>query len=101
MEKQLPLISDSDEVLDRFADFILAKRKAAMKRLTDEENLDTKKFDHLLSEYLYTQKLPIKEEVLGALNVRPKLLQQPIKAEEITNKLKEYVNVYIDGFSMV
>lgn len=101
IEKQLPLISDSDEVLDRFSDFVLEQRKAAMKRLTEEENLDAKKFDQILSQYLYTQKLPIKEEVLGALNVRPRLLQQPIKAEEITNKLVEYVNVYVDGFGMV
>lgn len=101
IEKQLPLISDSDEVLDHFADFVLEQRKAAMKRLTEEENLDAKKFDQILSQYLYTQKLPIKEEVLGALNVRPRLLQQPIKAEEITNKLVEYVNVYVDGFGMV
>lgn len=97
IEENLPLIRDSELVADEFETFWTVEKKKALKDLSKEENLDFKKLIDVISNYLFTEKVPLRDEVIGIMNERPSLRQRASLSERITNKIIDFVKTFIDG----
>lgn len=98
IDENLPKISDSDEVLNEFSNYIVEQRRLAMVRMSEANNLDPKKLEHVVSEYMYSAKKPLMSEVLDAMQFRPKLNERTETANMVIDQVVNYVDTYESGF---
>ncbi|WP_046755401.1 type I restriction endonuclease subunit R [Kordia jejudonensis] len=97
IEENLPLVRDSDLVADEFDNYWTIEKKKAVQLLSNEENLDYKKLVDLISNYLFTRKTPLRDDIINLLEVRPSLRERAKVSERITTKIIDFVEIFIDG----
>jgi len=99
IQENLPLIEDSDDIPDKFYDFLNDERLLAIESLSKEENIDSEKLQKLIGDYLFTEKTPLRDDVIEALNQRPILKERGKTAERIIAKIMDFVDAFINGIS--
>ena len=99
IEENLPHISDSDNIPEEFEIFWNEERKNALKKLGREENLNFELLQNVIGDYLFTEKTPLRDDVIGMIKVRPKLKERASTAERITEKILYFVETFINGIS--
>jgi type I restriction enzyme R subunit len=97
IEENLPLVRDSDLIADEFDVYWTNEKKKAVQQLSEEENLDYKKLVAIISDYLFTEKVPLRDDVIGLLNKRPSLKERASISERITVKITDFVETFING----
>jgi len=65
--------------------------------MSKEENLDTERLQTVIGNYLFTEKTPMRDEVIGLLTQRPSLKERGTIAERITGKILSFVETFING----
>lgn len=88
---------DTDLIADEFDSYWTLEKKKAVKQLSIDEGLDYKKLVEVISQYLFTEKEPLRDDVIGLLNKRPSLRERASISERITTKIVEFVEVFING----
>uniref|UniRef100_UPI0032177523 type I restriction endonuclease subunit R n=1 Tax=uncultured Draconibacterium sp. TaxID=1573823 RepID=UPI0032177523 len=99
IQHNLPNIEDSDDIPDEFHTFWNKERDNAIVTLSQEENLDSEKLEKMIGNYLFTEKLPLRDEVIGVMKTRPSLKERKVKAERVTNKVLHFVDTFISGIT--
>lgn len=99
IQKNLPLITDPDEVVQAFDDFIFEERKEAMLSLSREEALDPTKVEHVIGEYLFTEKKPLRDDIVGTMLSKPTLKERKTKIDRVTHRIYDFVNTFVSGFA--
>ncbi|RRA96514.1 type I restriction endonuclease subunit R [Paenimyroides viscosum] len=99
IQKNLPLIADSEDVIEAFEDFVEQERKEAIQEISKEEALDQDKLEHIIGEYLFTDKQPLREDIVGLMIQKPSLKERSTKIERVTHKIYDFVNTFISGFA--
>lgn len=97
IEENLPLVRDADLVADEFDNYWTIEKKKAVKQLSIDEDLDYKKLVGVIGQYLFTEKEPLRDDIIGLLNKRPSLKERASISERITTKIVEFVEVFING----
>ncbi|NVK08074.1 MAG: type I restriction endonuclease subunit R [Tenacibaculum sp.] len=97
IEENLPLVRDSELVADEFDTYWTNEKKKAVKQLSEDENLDYQKLVDVISNYLFTEKAPLRDDVISLMNVRPSLRERASVAERITTKIVGFVETFING----
>lgn len=99
IQKNLPFIENPDDVIEAFEDFVEAERKEAIQEISKEEALDQDKLEHVIGEYLFTDKQPLREDIVGLMIQKPSLKERSSKIERVTHKIYDFVNTFISGFA--
>lgn len=99
IQDNLPHIEDADDVPDEFANYWSRERVAAIDKLSTEENLDAEKLQEVIGNYLFTEKKPLRDEIIGMLNERPSLKDRKTIAERVTEKIVGFVETFISGIT--
>jgi len=99
INENLPNIDDPDNIPDEFEAFWEYESQEAVKNLCEEENLDREKLEKTIGDYLFTEKAPLRDTVVGIINKRPALKERAKTAERIINKIYEFVETFITGMS--
>ena len=97
IEENLPLISDVDTIEDEFEHYWQDQKVLALGKLCEEENLDKAQFKALIDTYIFSGQEPIKDDVYKCLDNRPSILQARSIGERIIAKMKEFVEVFVNG----
>jgi type I restriction enzyme R subunit len=97
IEENLPLIADADKIEDEFDQYWQEQKILALETLCGEENLDQIQFNALISTYIYSGQAPIRDDVVKCLDNRPSILQARSIGERILDKMKKYVEVFVEG----
>jgi len=97
IEENLPLIRDSEQVTDAFDSFWTIEKRKAIETISKDENLDFKKLVDVVSNYLFTEKEPLRDEVIAVMNERPSLKNRASISERVLTKIKDFVETFIDG----
>lgn len=97
INEHLPIIEDSEDIPDEFVQFMTAEKLQAIKSLSEEEGLDSGKLEKVIGDYMFTEKIPLRDDIIGTMNTRPSLKERKTKAERITNKILEFVETFING----
>ena len=95
--ENLPLITDSELVANEFESFWTVEKKKAILRLAKEENLDFQKLVDLVGNYLFTEKEPLRDEIIAVMKERPSLRERASSSDRILGKVKDFVETFIDG----
>lgn len=99
IQQHLPLIADADDVSDEFVTYWDKERKHALHVLSAEENLDKDRLEEVVGQYLFTERKPLRDDVVAMLNERPPLKQRATIAERITGKILDFVETFVSGIA--
>lgn len=97
IEENLPLITDVDTIEDEFEKYWHDEKVLALGKLCEDENLDKAQFKALIDAYIFSGQEPIRHDVYECLDNRPSVLQARIIGERIIAKMKEFVEVFVNG----
>lgn len=97
IRENLPRIEDSDDVPHEFESFWNEERQVALTRLSNEESLDAEKLQEVVGSYLFTEKKPLRDDIINMMQKRPSLKERATVAERITDRIVTFVETFIDG----
>jgi type I restriction enzyme R subunit len=100
MQENLLEISDSDNIADEFETFWNKESKLALDKLSSEENLDAEKLQDVIGNYMFTEKKPLRDDIIAMMNKRPNLKERKTVAERVTEKILGFVETFINGISI-
>lgn len=99
IDKNLPETSDQEAIEDEFKGFWNRKQREAFEQLCRDENISPEKVSHIIGEYLFTERKPLPETIVNLLGTKPKLLERKSIVQRITEKILNYVDVFISGIT--
>ncbi|RUT79008.1 type I restriction endonuclease subunit R [Ancylomarina longa] len=97
IEENLPHILDADKIEEEFDQYWQDQKVLALGKLCEEENLDKAQFKALIDTYIYSGQEPIRDDVFKCLDHRPSILKAREVGIRILNRMKEFVEVFING----
>lgn len=98
IQENLPAIEDSDTIPDEFERFWSAEQLLSFNKLCAEENLSNEKVEKIISDYIFSQREPLRTEVLALRNGEiPKLMERKAVSERIMSKIKTFFETFISG----
>jgi type I restriction enzyme R subunit len=95
--ENLPHIPQTDNVTEQFGQFWNKERLDAFQRLVADEKLKPAELQTVIENYLYSEREPLREEIVNTLEEKPKLLERKSKVERVLAKVVDYVNTFFDG----
>ena len=87
---------NEDDIEDEFDKFWEEQKDQAYKELCNEENLDCKEVRKVVDKYIYEQRVPLKDEIVNTLKVKPKLLERQKIIPRVLNKIITFVEKFYD-----
>jgi len=90
----MPTSADVSEAFDAY--WSEEKRKALV-ALSEDEGLDPEGLEIVLGNYLFTEKTPLRDEIIEIMETRPSLKQRSTIAERVIGKIRDFVEIFIDG----
>jgi type I restriction enzyme R subunit len=97
IDENMPHIKEGDSIEDEFEKFWHDQKVLALGKLCEDEHLDKAQFKSLIDAYIYSGRVPIKDEVFQCLDNRPSILQARVIGDRIIAKMKEFVEVFVKG----
>ncbi len=100
IQESLPHIENTDVIPDEFEKFWSKEQENALRELIKSENLSEEKTERLIENYLFTEREPLRKEIL-ALRVegRPSVLKSKEIGSRILNKIIDFVDTFVNGVS--
>lgn len=94
IEENLPKIDKSEGVEKAFSEFWSSERSLSLKSIAKTEHIPVEKFEHLIGEYLYTQKLPNGQEIVDLLLEIPRIKERQGIIDRIKGAIENIVAVF-------
>ena len=95
--ENVPHIAKTDDITGQFGQFWNKERIAAFQKLVAEEKLKPAELQAVIENYLYSEREPLRDEIVNTLEEKPKLLERKTKVERVLGKIVAYVNTFFDG----
>jgi type I restriction enzyme R subunit len=92
-----PNIPASADVGDKFEAYWDEEKQKAVAKISEEEDLSSEGLQAVIGNYLFTEKAPMRDDVIEIMNKRPSLRERGSIAERVISKIREYVETFIDG----
>ena len=99
IEENLPHIEDADDIPSAFESFWSIEQKKAFDEICQEEKLTQDKLQTLIGDYLFTERLPLRDDIVNILAVKPKLLERKQIVERVIDKIVSFVDTFINGMA--
>ncbi|MEM1324545.1 MAG: type I restriction endonuclease subunit R [Bacteroidota bacterium] len=100
IQEHLPKIADADDIPTAFEAFWTAERALALAKFGEEERLEAAGLKKLLSDYLFTEREPIREDIISILQFRPTLRERRTTAERVIQRMKDFVQTFVEGIEV-
>ncbi len=95
--EHLPELWPGGNLRESFRDYWNDQTQAAMQRLAESEGLQAAGLKNLIDEYLYTERIPLTPEIIDIMNSTPNLTERMPAAKKVIQKVKEFIEIYLDG----
>ncbi len=98
IKENLPVIEDTDNVHEEFEKFWNEEQQKAFAQLVKEENLSPEKTERLIEGYLFSEKEPMRDEILELIQgEKPTILERKKLGDRILAKIIGFVDTFITG----
>ena len=87
----------SADVAEEFDAYWTEEKRKAFASLSENEGLDPDGLEKVLGNYLFTEKSPMRDEVIEIMQERPSLRERSSVAERVITSIKDFVETFIDG----
>ncbi|MCH8555643.1 MAG: type I restriction endonuclease subunit R, partial [Schleiferiaceae bacterium] len=99
--ENLPIISDPDNITPAFEQFWNEEQQKEFSKIVQEENLSAEKTEKLIEDYLFAEREPLRDEVLELIDgEKPSLLQRKKLGDRILQRIKDFVETFINGMNL-
>ena len=99
--ENLPVISDPDNITPAFEQFWNEEQQKEFSKIVSEENLSAEKTEKLIEDYLFAEREPLRDEVLELIEgEKPSLLQRKKLGDRILQRIKDFVETFINGMHL-
>lgn len=95
ISENLPLLDD-DNIEEGYNEFMAEKKSQAFSNFASEEKLNSDRLKYLVEDYLFTQKVPKKEEVIAIMEHQPSILQRAKVGDTILGKFMDFINTFFN-----
>lgn len=100
IKENLPVIEDTDNVHEEFEKFWNEEQQKAFLQLVKDENLSPDKTERLIEGYLFSEKEPMRDEILELIQgEKPTILERKKLGDRILAKIIGFVDTFITGVS--
>ncbi|STC98438.1 type I restriction endonuclease subunit R [Elizabethkingia anophelis] len=100
IQESLPHIEDTDTIPEEFEKFWNVEQEKALQELVKTENLSEEKTERLIENYLFTEREPLRKEILDLRKEgRPSVLKSKEIGDRILNKIIGFVDTFVNGIS--
>ena len=90
-------LSPSSDVGEEFDAYWEAEKQKALETMSVEEGLKREGLDQVVASYLFTEKTPMRDDVIEIMEKRPALRERRSVADRVVEKIKFFVETFIDG----
>ena len=97
IDENLPNIEDSDNIPEEFEKFWNKERVKYIDKLVEEENLDKNKLEKVIGDYMFTEKEPLRDDLIDMLHKRPSLKERSSTSKRLKNRIVDFVETYNTG----
>jgi type I restriction enzyme R subunit len=98
IQENLPVILDTDDIPQEFEKFWNKEQEKSFLQLVEDEKLSRERTQALIETYLYSEREPLRDEVLELLKgEKPTLLQRKKTGDRILTKIIKFVETFING----
>ena len=94
IEENLPKINKADDVEKIFSEFWAGERSDFLKNIAKAENIPLNKFEELIGQYLYTQRLPQGQDIIDLLPKQPRILERQGIIDRIKSAIENLINIF-------
>ena len=92
-----PDIPKGGDIAGEFESYWSAEKTKAVEELSKTEGLDLDGLQKVIGDYLFSEKTPMRDEVINIMRTRPKLKERGSVSERVISKIKAFVETFIDG----
>lgn len=85
------------DISKEFEAYWSEQKQKAVEELSKIEGLNLEGLQKVINNYLFTEKTPMRDDVIELLSERPKLTERKTISERVIGKIKEFVETFIDG----
>ncbi len=98
IKENLPVIEDTDDVPQEFEKFWNEEQLKAFNQLVKDENLSPEKTEKLIENYLFSEREPMRDEILELIEGdKPTILERKKLGDRILNRIIGFVETFING----
>jgi type I restriction enzyme R subunit len=98
ISQNIPEIEDTNLIPQEFDKFWIEEQRIAFNELVKSENLSVERTEQLIENYLFAEREPLREEVLGLIDGdKPTLLNRKKVGDGILKKIMDFVETFING----
>ena len=97
IEQHFTRLTPSEDLGDEFDSYWEAKKQAALTTLSEEEGLIREGLDKVMAAYLFTEKTPMRDDVIGIMEKRPALRERRSIADRVIEKIKDFIETFVEG----
>lgn len=95
IEENLPLLEDAS-IEEGYAAFMIEEQQKAFNQFVIDEKINADKLKKLTEDYLFTQRIPTKQEVVEVLENQPSILQRAKVGDTILNKFLTFIDTFFN-----
>ncbi|AKH32406.1 Type-1 restriction enzyme R protein [candidate division SR1 bacterium Aalborg_AAW-1] len=92
----LATITETEDVEESFYTFLDEKKKLALNELIQEEKLIPSEVHKIIDHYIFSEKKPLRDDIVGALETKPTILQRTPIITRVTEKLMKFIEIFIN-----
>ena len=97
--ENLPHIKDLDDIPTQFETYWKDEQMKAFNTICKDEHIEPEKLQNVVGDYLFTERLPLRDDIVSALKIKPKLLDRKTITERVIHKIIDFVETFISGMA--
>jgi type I restriction enzyme R subunit len=93
--ENLPLIQP-ENIEEDYNTFMDVEKQKAFTKFVEDENLNPDKLKKLTEDYLFSRRLPTKQEVIEVMQIQPSILQRAKVGDSILSKFLNFIDTFFN-----
>ena len=99
INENLPAIQDTADIPEEFDTFWKEEQQKALNEMCQEEKLNPNKLQNIIEHYLFTERNPLREDIVNTLEIKPKIRERKTIIERVSKKIYDFVETFISGMA--
>lgn len=99
INENLPQIDDPTNIADEFQAFWQVERNKAFEDLCKEEKIVPMKLENLIGNYLFTERKPLRDDIVETLEVKPRILDRQTVIQRVSQRIYDFMETFISGIA--
>ena len=97
IDENLPKIEDAERIFGEFADYWDKEKQEAFERFCERENINPEKLKEVVDRFIFTEREPLNDEIVGMLNEEPKILERQEVTQRVKSNVMELIGTFMTG----